>query len=148
MRDIIPNQYKICRWLKNWPHIFSIYGTVENLKGPGHENQLIRDHTKCCSSYGIFNAFFNCSNAAGCMLPMAELKDSPWRAAHVWRFSLTEVSSDNWLIGSEYFIWQSKEQIHHQIIHKSSSSKSKIHVLFIWIQNFQAYPQNVHLSFS
>ena len=34
---------------------------------------------KICSvsSYGIFKACFNCANAAGCILLMAELKDSP-----------------------------------------------------------------------
>ena len=56
--------------------------------------------------YCIFKACFNCTNAAGCILLIAELKDSPWRVAHVWRFSLTEFSKDHCLIGSENLIWR------------------------------------------
>lgn len=45
--------------------------------------------------YVILRACFSWANAAGCILAMAVLKASPCRLAHVWRFSLTEFSSDN-----------------------------------------------------
>jgi hypothetical protein len=38
VRDIMPKQWEKMLGLKNSPHIFSSYGTMENLKGPRHES--------------------------------------------------------------------------------------------------------------
>lgn len=75
----------------------------KNAAGRGWERHNHKIHTPH-PAYDIFNACFNWANAAGCILPIAELKDSPWRAAQVWRLSLTEFSKDNWFIGSENLI--------------------------------------------
>lgn len=55
--------------------------------------------------YGIFNACFNWMNVEPSILLMAKSNAFPWRAAHVWRLSLTDISKDNWLTGSENLIY-------------------------------------------
>lgn len=76
-------------WEKNWRLKITKHNTIKS----------VLPHV-------MFKACFNWANTAGCILPIAELKDSPWMAEHVWRFSLIEFSSDEWCTGSDSLIYK------------------------------------------